>query len=314
MINISMRLNHQSLPGQNLLHRAALKKRHWLLKRARRLLGLVSHMPSGPGVISDELIAAIAATVPPRIGTFLLTSRQSVDEIVAQQRFCRTNTIQICDHLTRGTHRELKDALPGISIVQVIHVTGPESVEEAVAVAPHVDAILLDSGNQKLAVKELGGTGRTHDWTLSRKIRERIGDSPCSWREDSLPENVAQAIQEVGPFGLDVCSGVRTNGKLDAEKLKRFFQRSAQRGPSKITRAECCTCAQCPTDQIVAPQPSITAYEALAAGHQADPKAVHNCDGGRSPLIPCAARLTRCAMKTARGTGVHGPFLRRDDC
>jgi len=185
-------------------------------------LGLVSRMPSGPGVISDEQIAAIAATVPPAIGTFLLTSRQSVDDIVAQQRFCRTNTIQICDHLTRGTHRELKDALPGISIVQVIHVTGPASVEEAVAVAPHVDAILVDSGNQKLAVKELGGTGRTHDWTLSRKIRERIG-IPMFLAGGLTPENVGQAIAEVGPFGLDLCSGVRINGELDAEKLNLFF-------------------------------------------------------------------------------------------
>lgn len=185
-------------------------------------LGLVSHMPSGPGVISDELIANIAATVPPSIGTFLLTSRQSVDEIVAQQRFCRTNTIQICDHLTRGTHRELKDALPGISIVQVVHVTGPESVDEAAAVAPNVDAILLDSGNQRLAVKELGGTGRRHDWTLSRKIRESIG-IPIFLAGGITPENVAQAIHEVAPFGLDLCSGVRTDGKLDPGKLKRFF-------------------------------------------------------------------------------------------
>jgi phosphoribosylanthranilate isomerase len=185
-------------------------------------LGLVSHMPSGPGVISDELIANIAATVPPSIGTFLLTSRQSVDEIAAQQRFCRTNTIQICDHLTRGTHRELKDALPGISVVQVVHVTGPESVEEAALIAPHVDAILLDSGNQKLAVKELGGTGRMHDWTLSRMIRESIG-IPMFLAGGLTPENVAQAIQEVAPFGLDLCSGVRTSGKLDPGKLKRFF-------------------------------------------------------------------------------------------
>ena len=185
-------------------------------------LGLVSHMPSGPGVISDELIANIAATVPPSIGTFLLTSRQSVDEIVAQQRFCRTNTIQICDHLTRGTHRELKDALPGISIVQVVHVTGPESVDEAAAVAPNVDAILLDSGNQRLAVKELGGTGRRHDWTLSRKIRESIG-IPIFLAGGITRENVAQAIHEVAPFGLDLCSGVRTDGKLDPGKLKRFF-------------------------------------------------------------------------------------------
>ncbi|MFZ1919222.1 MAG: phosphoribosylanthranilate isomerase [Terriglobales bacterium] len=185
-------------------------------------LGLVSRMPSGPGVISNELIASIAAAVPPAIGTFLLTSRQSVEEIVAQQHFCRTNTIQICDHLVRGTHRELKDALPGISIVQVVHVTGPESVEEAAALAPHVDAILLDSGNQKLAVKQLGGTGRTHDWTLSREIRERVS-VPVFLAGGLTPENVAQAIAEVGPFGLDVCSGVRTGGKLDAGKLERFF-------------------------------------------------------------------------------------------
>jgi phosphoribosylanthranilate isomerase len=185
-------------------------------------LGLVSHMPSGPGVISDELIAEIAATVPPAIGTFLLTSSQSVDEIVAQQRACRTNTIQICDHLTHGTHRELKQALPGVSIVQVVHVTGPESVEEARAVAPHVDAILLDSGNQKLAIKELGGTGRTHDWTLSREIRERV-PVPLFLAGGLTPENVPQAIAEVGPFALDVCSGVRTGGRLDAGRLGRFF-------------------------------------------------------------------------------------------
>jgi phosphoribosylanthranilate isomerase len=185
-------------------------------------IGLVSHMPSGPGVIHDELIAEIAATVPPAIGTFLLTSRQSMDEIIAQQRFCRTNTIQICDHLTRGTHRQLKDALPGISIVQVIHVTGPESVDEAVSVAEHVDAILLDSGNQKLAVKELGGTGRIHDWRLSREIRERV-KVPLFLAGGLTAENVGQAIREVGPFGVDVCSGVRKDGKLDAANLMRFF-------------------------------------------------------------------------------------------
>jgi len=185
-------------------------------------LGLVSHMPSGPGVISDERIAEIAATVPPAIGTFLLTSRQRVTDIIEQQRFCRTNTIQICDHLAAGTHRDLKNALPGISVVQVVHVTGPESIEEAARVAAHVDAILLDSGNQKLAIKELGGTGRTHDWTLSRAIRERIG-IPLFLAGGLTPENVGQAIEEVGPFALDVCSGVRTDGKLDASKLKWFF-------------------------------------------------------------------------------------------
>ena len=194
-------------------------------------LGLVSHMPSGPGVIDDKRIAQIAASVPPPIGTFLLTSRQSVSDIIEQQRLCRTNTIQICDHLTHGTHRDLKAALPGISIVQVVQVTGPESVEEASRAAEHADAILLDSGNQSLAVKELGGTGRTHDWTLSRAIRERIG-IPLFLAGGLTPENVEQAIDEVGPFAVDVCSGVRTADRLDASKLGLFFlavRKSAER-------------------------------------------------------------------------------------
>jgi phosphoribosylanthranilate isomerase len=191
-------------------------------------VGLVSHMPSGPGVIDEERIAEIASKVPPSVGTFLLTSRQTVDDIIQQQRFCRTNTIQICDHLTRGTHRDLKDALPGISIVQVVHVTGPESVAEAEQVATHVDAILLDSGNQKLAVKELGGTGRIHDWAISRAIRERIR-VPLFLAGGLAPENVNQAIDAVGPFGLDVCSGVRTDGKLDAKKLTSFLSAATRR-------------------------------------------------------------------------------------
>jgi phosphoribosylanthranilate isomerase len=186
-------------------------------------LGLVSAMPSGPGVIGEEQIAEIAPTIPPPIASFLLTSQRSVQAIVTQQRRCRTNCVQLCDSVTSGTLLDLKAALPGVSIIQVIHVTGPESVDEALAVAASVDAILLDSGNPSLAVKELGGTGRRHDWSLSRKIRERVG-VPIFLAGGLKPENVGEAIRAVGPFGLDLCSGVRTEGKLDLEKLTRFFE------------------------------------------------------------------------------------------
>jgi phosphoribosylanthranilate isomerase len=185
-------------------------------------LGLVSAMPSGPGVISEERIAEIAAFVPPPIATFLLTSLQDTDQIIAQHRRCQTNTIQLCDRLNKGTHAELNQALPGIKIVQVIHVTGEESLSEAVEIARHVDALLLDSGNQKLEVKELGGTGRTHNWEISRKIRESV-DVPVFLAGGLNPANAAEAVRQVEPFGLDICSGVRTNGKLDERKLQSFF-------------------------------------------------------------------------------------------
>ncbi|MEW6196738.1 MAG: phosphoribosylanthranilate isomerase [Bacteroidota bacterium] len=199
------------------------------IKYGASALGLVSNMPSGPGVITEELITEIAESVPPGISTFLLTSKQSVDEIVAQQKRCRTNTIQICDHLLHGTYPELKNKLPGIKIVQVIHVTGEESLHEAVEVSKHVDAILLDSGNQKLEVKELGGTGRVHDWNVSQKIREAI-KIPMFLAGGLNSGNVGNAIQHVKPYGVDICSGVRTNGKLDEVKLKSFFEAVRKHG------------------------------------------------------------------------------------
>lgn len=185
-------------------------------------VGLVSQMPSGPGVIAEELIAEIAARVPPPVATFLLTCQQDAESIIAQQRRCRTNALQLCDRVAPEVYKELRAALPGVALVQVVHVNGPESLDEALASAPHVDALLLDSGNQGLPVKELGGTGRVHDWRVSRRIRD-LAPVPVFLAGGLNPANVAEATRAVRPFGLDVCSGVRTGGRLDGEKLKSFF-------------------------------------------------------------------------------------------
>jgi phosphoribosylanthranilate isomerase len=186
-------------------------------------LGLVSSMPSGPGVIPDNRIAEIAATVPPGVATFLLTSAQDAETIIAQQRHAGVNTLQICDRLTGGSYEDIRAALPGVKLVQVVHVTGPESLDEARLVATQVDTILLDSGNQSLAVKELGGTGRVHDWTISRAIRAAI-DIPLYLAGGLYAGNVVEAIDAVRPFALDICSGVRTEGWLDEAKLDGFMR------------------------------------------------------------------------------------------
>jgi phosphoribosylanthranilate isomerase len=201
---------------------SSIEEAQLAIKYGASALGLVSAMPSGPGVISEELISQIAEQIPPGIATFLLTSKQSVEKIIEQQRRCKTNTIQICDNIVQGNYNQLKKALPGIKIVQVIHITGEEALDEAIEVSKNVDALLLDSGNQKLAVKELGGTGRTHDWTISRKIVDSV-KIPVFLAGGLNAENVADAIQHVKPFGVDICSGVRTNGKLDEKKMKSFF-------------------------------------------------------------------------------------------
>lgn len=187
------------------------------------LLGLVSQMPSGPGPIPDERIAAIAREVPVGVTTVLLTSATRVGDVVEQHGRCRTGAIQLVDSLPDGSHAELRAKLPGIGIVQVVHVTGPESVDEALRLAPFVDALLLDSGNPQATVKELGGTGRRHDWALSRRIVETSG-KPVFLAGGVRPDNVAEAAGVVDPFGFDVCTGVRTDGRLDPEKLRALVR------------------------------------------------------------------------------------------
>jgi phosphoribosylanthranilate isomerase len=185
-------------------------------------LGLVSDMPSGPGVIEEELIGEIVSIIPPGVASFLLTCRQNANDIIAQQKKTGANVIQLCDRLSTRNYRLLKNSLKGISIVQVVHVNDEDSIEEAVEASKYVDAILLDSGNQNLSVKELGGTGRIHDWDISAVIKKEI-NIPLFLAGGLNPENVKEAINKVDPFAVDVCSGVRTNGSLDKIKLARFF-------------------------------------------------------------------------------------------
>jgi phosphoribosylanthranilate isomerase len=201
------------------------------IRHGASALGLVSAMPSGPGVIGEDAIAEIARRVPPGISSFLLTSATDADAVIDQQRRCGTNTVQLCDAVDEAEYEKMRRAMPGVALVQVIHVRGEDSVGEALSVAPHVNAILLDSGNPSLAVKELGGTGRVHDWSLSRRIREAV-DVPVYLAGGLREENVADAISRVQPFGLDLCSSVRTDGKLDAAKLERFFAATVRPSPA----------------------------------------------------------------------------------
>lgn len=185
-------------------------------------LGLVGPMPSGPGVIRDEQIAEIAARAPRHIRTFLLTSETTAEQIIAHHERTGTTTIQLVDQLEKGGHVLLQAALPDVELVQVIHVLDERSLTEAQEITPYVDALLLDSGNPNLAVKELGGTGRTHNWAISRQI-VRQSPIPVYLAGGLRAANVSQAVDQVQPFGLDLCSGVRTNGRLDPQKLTDFF-------------------------------------------------------------------------------------------
>ena len=189
-------------------------------------LGLVSEMPSGPGVIKDEQIKRIAAEVPPAVGTFLLTQRTTAVSIAEQVAFCGTNTVQVVNHIQPSEWSRLVQLLPeSIRRVQVVHVEGGEALELIEAYAPFVHAFLLDSGRPTAEVPELGGTGRTHDWDVSAQFVQQ-SPKPVFLAGGLNASNVQLAISKVKPYGLDLCSSVRADSELSPEKLSEFMAKA----------------------------------------------------------------------------------------
>ena len=194
----------------------------WLaIRHGASALGLVSEMPSGPGPLPLDRIREISRAIPPGVSRFLLTSRKEAAAIIEQQKQTDVDTIQLVDRVPDGTHAALRAAMPGVQIVQVVHVTGPDALDFATAIAPEVDALLLDSGNPSAG--ELGGTGRMHDWLISRKIREAVA-IPVFLAGGLNPKNVAEAVHRVAPYGIDVCSGLRMGNRLDERQVAAFFE------------------------------------------------------------------------------------------
>jgi len=186
-------------------------------------IGLVGRMPSGPGIITDELIHSIAKTVLPPIDSFLLTSETTAEAIIEHHNKVNTTTIQMVDALTDRQYLKIREAIPHVKLVQVIHVLDENSIKEAIEISEFVDAILLDSGNPNLSTKVLGGTGKTHNWDISKKIRENI-KIPTYLAGGINKDNIRKAIEHVEPFGIDLCSSVRTIGQLDERKLESLFK------------------------------------------------------------------------------------------
>ncbi|MGB0906658.1 MAG: phosphoribosylanthranilate isomerase [Maricaulaceae bacterium] len=185
-------------------------------------LGLVARMPSGPGPISDEAILAISSKIPPPISTFMLTSETTAERIAAHINVTQPTTVQIVSHIDLEESKRLAVLKPHIRRVQVIHVEDMSAVELIPVYAPYVHAFLLDSGKPNAQIPELGGTGRIHDWAISRAFVE-ASPLPVFLAGGLNPSNVGEAIASVKPFGIDLCSGVRTNGALDPSKLRNFM-------------------------------------------------------------------------------------------
>jgi phosphoribosylanthranilate isomerase len=196
-------------------------------------LGLVGDMPAGgPGIIDAEQARSICAVVPPPVATFVLTSACMAAEIAEQTRYCGASAVQLVRHIDPAEYSGLIRRTAGRRRVQVIHVDASGALELVQAYRPFVHAFLLDSGRPGDELPVLGGTGRTHDWKLSAEIVARA-ERPVFLAGGLRAENVNRALATIKPFGVDLCSGVRSEGRLDTGNLERFMaavRRAENRG------------------------------------------------------------------------------------
>ena len=185
-------------------------------------VGLIAAHPGVETGLSDRVLAETGNWVPETTDRVLLTPYLDAPSIVAHVERVGVGVVQICDHVDQEVHHAIRAACPLLEIVQVVHVESPSSVGLAQVMARSVDALLLDSGVSGADFSALGGTGKIHDWAISRAIVDAV--SVPVWLAGGLnPENVGRGIETVRPYGVDLCSGVRSEGALDRSKLRRFM-------------------------------------------------------------------------------------------
>lgn len=169
----------------------------------------------------------LACRTPPFISTVLVTHLQDVGEIVDLADDVGVDTIQVHGLVTHETAAAVFERSHGRRVIKAVHVLGPDAVGEALELADSCHAILLDSRTSD----RLGGTGRSHDWLISRQIVDSLRDrrQPVILAGGLRPDNVADAVRAVRPFAVDVNSGVEdTNGNKVPELCDAFVSGSRE--------------------------------------------------------------------------------------
>lgn len=196
---------------------------HTALSFGAAAVGLVSEMPAGPGELRESGIREIVQSIPAGAGTFLLTAVTDADQLIDKVQRLGANTLQLWDPLEPADYGRLRQDLPGLSIVQAIHVIGESAIEHAQTAVRLADALVLDSSNPTVPYRWESQAGATHDWSISREIVQTV-DCPVLLAGGLNAGNVESAVRLVRPYGVDVCTGVRTEDALDPRKLAAFFE------------------------------------------------------------------------------------------
>ncbi|OGG73833.1 hypothetical protein A3A40_00270 [Candidatus Kaiserbacteria bacterium RIFCSPLOWO2_01_FULL_54_20] len=185
-------------------------------------LGFHVALDGGRSPLTPESAAEMIRMLPGGVSSVVVTSATQPAQLIEIAGKTGARILQLYGDVTVETMREIKQAVPYMELWKVLNVSYESSIAKAKEYKGAADAIALDTLNKETGAR--GGSGKTHDWNISKKIVESVS-IPVVLAGGLTPENVAEAIATVSPAGVDVNSGVSNpDGSKDIEKVRAFIK------------------------------------------------------------------------------------------
>jgi phosphoribosylanthranilate isomerase len=193
-------------------------------------VGAIADVPvETPREVSLGDADALFDAAPPFLTTTLVTMPETVEDAIETATRVAPDVLQLHGGFDADDLRVIREAISS----DVVAVVDAEEPDRARAVAPAVDAVLVDSIDDDGA----GGTGETHDWVATAEVAATL-DAPVILAGGLTPENVAEAVETVQPYAVDVASGVERSGGTKDHDAVRAFVANAKGAGTKVDDAE----------------------------------------------------------------------------
>lgn len=186
-------------------------------------LGFVVDVPESPRDLSIAQAKDLVTRVPVSVESVVVTVFRSIDRLEQICRELRPNAIQL--HGAPALSPKIRRKLPRLRMIGAFSVNSDSQLVTTIHWVRGFDAVLVDTFD----AERIGGTGKTHDWNVSRQVREKISPTPLILAGGLTSHNVKEATGIVKPYAVDVSSGVENApGRKDRNKLFSFIRNAKE--------------------------------------------------------------------------------------
>ncbi|MFW6117327.1 MAG: phosphoribosylanthranilate isomerase [Thermoproteota archaeon] len=186
-------------------------------------VGFVVDVPHSQRNISIRKANRLIESTPVFVGSVAVIVPEGLHHLRQLCQDLRPSLFQI--HGKKQLYREIREDLPGIRVIGAIKAKKDFSPQETQTSTQIFDAVLIDShlpGRQ-------GGTGRVHDWRISKRVKELLHPKPLILAGGLSLDNIKRAVQTVRPYAVDVSTGVESKpGIKDQKKVNRFIKNAKE--------------------------------------------------------------------------------------